>query len=146
MTAIPATAGAWWKPFELITERMLQPGTGVGYMQFALDFTPLPAIDLQSSGAQRAPKVEQTAGLYLYGHNVEFAWLLLHAADLLGIPRDTYASVVRPIFDQCVRYASTGNTGGLYRGTAEAPPRLKHKQFWQHAEVLVGMLDACCFS
>lgn len=146
MTRHPSHRRRLVETIELITERMLQPGTGVGYMQFALDFTPLPAIDFAVEWGSNEPPEGGAKPLDYtsYGHNVEFAWLLLHAADILGIPRDTYASVVRPIFDQCVRYGIDWEYGGVYiEGPAEAPPRLKHKQFWQHAEVLVGMLDAC---
>jgi mannobiose 2-epimerase len=78
-----------------------------------------------------------------YGHNVELAWLLLHAADVLGEPRAAYAEVVRRIFDQCVEFGIDRELGGVYiDGPPDAPPRNLHKQFWQQAEVLVGMLDA----
>jgi type IV pilus assembly protein PilQ len=50
---------------------------------------------------------------------------------------------VRPIFDHCVRYGIDREYGGVYvEGPHDAPPTLTEKQFWQQAELLVGMLDA----
>jgi mannobiose 2-epimerase len=74
---------------------------------------------------------------------VEFAWLLLHAADVLGQPRGTYDEVVRKIFDHCVSYGIDWEFGGVFvEGPQDGPTRLTEKQFWQQAEMLVGMLDA----
>jgi mannobiose 2-epimerase len=130
----------------LITERMLRPGSGTGYIQFGLDFTPLPAIMFAvewGRDAQPEDGVARPLTYTSYGHNVEFAWLLLHAADILGRKRADYAGVVRPIFDQCVRYGIDREFGGVFtEGPDDAPPTLTEKQFWQQAEVLVGMLDA----
>jgi mannose/cellobiose epimerase-like protein (N-acyl-D-glucosamine 2-epimerase family) len=131
---------------DLIISRMIDPRTGTGWMQFALDFEPLPAIMFAVEwGSDEEPEdgVARPLNFTSYGHNVEFAWLLLHAADVLGVPRETYADVVRRIFDHCVEFGIDGEFGGLYiEGPADAPPRNMHKQFWQHAEALVGMLDA----
>ncbi|MCK5739348.1 AGE family epimerase/isomerase, partial [bacterium] len=78
-----------------------------------------------------------------YGHNVEFIWLLLHAADVLGQPRKTYADIVRKICDHCVKFGVDREYGGLFvEGPHNGPPTITEKQFWQQAEVLVGMLDA----
>lgn len=132
---------------DLIIARMLHPEHGAGYMQFAMDFTPLPAIMFDVEwGSDEEPEdgVARPLNHTSYGHNVEFAWLLLHAADVLGTPRETYADVVRPIFDQCVRFGIDRDFGGVYiEGPFDAPPANRHKQFWQQAEVLIGMLDAC---
>ena len=130
----------------LITDRMLRPESGTGYIQFALDFTPLPAILFEVEwGRDAKPEdgVERPLSYTSYGHNVEFAWLLLHAADILGYERSRYAEIVRPIFDHCVRYGIDREYGGVYvEGPHDAPPTITEKQFWQQAELLVGMLDA----
>ena len=48
-----------------------------------------------------------------------------------------------PIFDHCVAYGIDWEYGGAYvEGAYDAPPTITEKQFWQQAEVLVGMLDA----
>jgi mannose/cellobiose epimerase-like protein (N-acyl-D-glucosamine 2-epimerase family) len=131
---------------DLIVTRMLDPETGLGYMQFSYDFTPLPAILFATEwGSDEAPEDGEAHPLEYtsYGHNVEFAWLLLHAADVLGLPRAGYARVVKPIFDHCVEFGIDPEHGGVYiDGPFDAPPTIQHKQFWQQAEVLIGMLDA----
>jgi mannose/cellobiose epimerase-like protein (N-acyl-D-glucosamine 2-epimerase family) len=131
---------------DLICTRMLDPQTGLGYMQFSFDFTPLPAILFATEwGSDEQPEdgVAHPLQYTSYGHNVEFAWLLLHAADVLGVRRADYANVVRPIFDHCVQFGIDPQYGGVYiDGPFGAPPAIRHKQFWQQAETLIGMLDA----
>jgi mannobiose 2-epimerase len=131
---------------ELIITRMLHPENGLGYIHFTYDFQPLRRIifatewgrDARPPGNEPSP-LDQTSP----GHNVEFAWLLLHAADILGISRETYASVVRPIFDHCLEFGIDSEYGGVYADTPmDQPTTLTDKQFWQQAEVLIGMLDA----
>ncbi len=131
---------------DLLIYRMLEPEGRGGYMQFGLDFQPLPAILFEVEwGSDEEPVggVAHPLDLTSYGHNIEFVWLLLHAADILGIPRTNYAEIVRRISDQCVQYGIDWEFGGVYvDGPFEGMASNQHKQFWQHAEVLVGMLDA----
>jgi mannobiose 2-epimerase len=130
----------------LISGQMLRPDSGTGYIQFALDFTPLPAILFEVEwGRDARPEdgLQRPLSYTSYGHNVEFAWLLLHAADILGYERARYAQIVRPIFDHCVQYGVDREYGGVFvEGPHDGPPTITEKQFWQQAEVLVGMLDA----
>jgi mannose/cellobiose epimerase-like protein (N-acyl-D-glucosamine 2-epimerase family) len=131
---------------DLIVARMLRPESGTGYIQFSLDFQPLPAILFAVEWGRDAQPVDGMArplDLTSYGHNVEFAWLLLHAADVLGKPRETYADVTRKIFDHTLEYGIDYEYGGVFvEGPYNAPTTITEKQFWQQAEVLVGMLDA----
>jgi mannose/cellobiose epimerase-like protein (N-acyl-D-glucosamine 2-epimerase family) len=131
---------------DLIIAKMLHPDAGIGYIQLSLDFQPLPAIlfDVEwGRDAQPEDGVARPLEYTSYGHNVEFAWLLLHAADILKQPRETYAGVVRRIFDHTVEYGIDRELGGVYvEGPFDAPTAVIEKQFWQQAEVLVGMLDA----
>lgn len=131
---------------DILTNKMLHPETGLGYIQFSLDFTPLPAImfdvewgrDAEPEDGLNRP-LENTS----YGHNVEFAWLLLHAADILGQNRQTYKEIVQRICDHCTDYGIDRTFGGVFvEGPQDAPPVITEKQFWQQAEVLIGMLDA----
>jgi mannobiose 2-epimerase len=146
MTRHPVHRRRLLEIIDLIIARMLDPKFGTGYIQFTPDFTPLPAI-LFAVDWGRDAKPEDGVARPLentsYGHNVEFAWLLLHAADVLGWPRDTYREVVRKIFDHCVQFGIDWDYGGvLVEGPQDGPTRLSEKQFWQQAEVLIGMLDA----
>jgi len=131
---------------DLIVTKMLHPENGTGYIQFSLDFEPLPAIifDVQwGRDADPEDGVARPLEYTSYGHNIEFVWLLLHAADILGEPCDKYAGIARKIFDHCVEYGIDREFGGvLVEGPMAGPTALGEKQFWQQAEVLVGMLDA----
>ncbi len=130
----------------LILTRMLHPDYGTGYMQFALDWTPLPAIQFDVEwGSDKEPEdgVSRPIDMTSYGHNAELAWLLLRAADILGYERSDYADVVGKIMDHCLCYGLDDRYGGVYiEGPMDAAARHHDKQFWQQAEVLVALLDA----
>ena len=131
---------------DLIIERMLHPEHGAGYMQFARDFTPLPAIMFEVEwGSDEEPEDGEARPLDFtsYGHNVEFAWLLLHAGEVLGLDSFRQAPEARRIFDHCRRFGIDNELGGVYiEGPFTAPPTNRRKQFWQQAEAMTGMLDA----
>lgn len=130
---------------DLILKRMLHPDTGLGYIHFTYDFQPLRRIIFATEWGRDARPVEEAAPIDQTspGHNVEFAWLLMHAADTLGLPRSTYAGVLRRTCDHCLEFGLDPEYGGVY---ADVPMTrsavLTEKQFWQQAEVLIGMLDA----
>lgn len=132
---------------DLLITRMLRPEDGTGYIQFALDFTPLPAIlfDVEwGRDAEPEDGLARPLEYTSYGHNVEFAWLLLHALDVLGDRADQYAGLVRKVFDHSMTYGVDREFGGVFvEGPYNSPPTITEKQFWQNAEMLVGMLDAC---
>ncbi len=151
MTGSPTHRRRLLEAIDLLTSRMLRPGSGTGYIQFTLDFQPIPAILFAVEWGRDAEPEDGLArplGYTSYGHNVELAWLLLHAADILRLPRATYADVARRIFDHCVEFGIDWEFGGVFvDGPWDAPPTATpgaagEKQFWQQAEVLIGMLDA----
>ena len=131
---------------DLLTGRMLHPNCGLGWLQFSLDFEPLPAILFSTQwGRDAAPEDGPARPLQYtsYGHNLEFAWLLLHAADVMGRARTDYEPIVRPIFEHSLRYGIDREMGGLFvEGPMHGPPTVTEKQFWQQAEAMVGFLDA----
>jgi len=146
MTRSPTHRRRLIETVDLILTRMLEPRTGLGYMQFALDFTPLEAIlfdtewgrDAEPDGSPAHP-LDMTSP----GHNVEFAWLLLHAADVLGVPRSQYADVLRRMCDHCIDFGLDRELGGVYADVPMTrPPTKTEKQFWQQAEAMIGLLDA----
>jgi mannobiose 2-epimerase len=146
MTGSPTHRRRLLEVINLLTERMVRAGSGTGYVQFSLDFTPLPAILFAVEWGRDAEPQDGLArplDYTSYGHSVEFAWLLLHAADVLGEHRSSYAPLVRRIFDHCVEFGIDHDLGGVFvEGPWDARPTITEKQFWQQAEVLVGMLDA----
>ena len=146
MTGHPSHLRRLLQVIDLIVGRMLHPVQRTGYIQYAPDFTPLPAILFDVEwGRDAAPEDGQARPLDYtsYAHNVEFAWLLLHAADVMGVGRETYADVAGANFAHCVTYGIDREFGGVFvEGPHHGPPTVTEKQFWQQAEVLVGMLDA----
>ena len=76
-----------------------------------------------------------------YGHNAEFAWLLNHALDVLKENRIITAiyfvsyTTTRLITESTMNMAFMWkvHSGGVYD---------REKEFWQQAEVLIGLLDA----
>jgi len=146
MTGSPTHRRRLLETIDLILTRMLHPQTRLGLIQFTLDFQPLGRILFETEwGRDAAPADGEAQPLDMTspGHNVEFVWLLLHAADVLGQPRETYADVARKICDHCVGLGIDRQFGGLYADVPMArPPEATEKQFWQQAEALIGLLDA----
>lgn len=130
---------------DVILTHMIHPDSGCGRNQFALDFTPLPAIAIRRTwNAEReGAAIESPLDSTSYGHNVELAWLLVRAGEVLGKPRDAYLDVIRRLVDHALRYGLDTTYGGIYRdGPHEGPALVRDKEFWQNAEALVGFLDA----
>lgn len=131
---------------ELIFKRIIHPEFGTGVAQFALDWTPLRAILFKDVwGSDR--DVDDDEGRPLnntsYGHNIEFAWLLIHAIKILGLNIEDYKEAARKIFDHTLEYGIDWENGGVFcEGPHGGPARERNKEFWQQAECLVGMLDA----
>ncbi|MBI2432511.1 MAG: AGE family epimerase/isomerase, partial [Candidatus Hydrogenedentes bacterium] len=131
---------------DLIFKYILHPVYGTGIAQFSLEWQPLRAIIFKDVwGSDR--DVEEDEGRPLdntsFGHNVEFAWLLKHSIDILGLDLDQYREPMRKMFDHCLNYGIDWERGGVYcEGPHDGPARERNKEFWQQAETLIGMLDA----
>ncbi len=131
---------------QVLFDRMLDAEHGTGIAQLGLDFTPLPAILFKTVwGADRdADTGARPLNNTSFGHNIEFAWLLLHTADILGEPRDTYRTVFENQVAHAAHYGVDQKYGGLYvEGPHDGPGTPTEKEFWQNAEALIGFLDAC---
>ena len=78
-----------------------------------------------------------------YGHNVEFAWLLTHALKTMGKPIDQYTDVLKASYNNAVQYGIDETYGGVYvEGSHDGRVYDQEKEFWQQAELLIGMLEA----
>lgn len=80
-----------------------------------------------------------------HGHMMEFAWLLLHAQQALGIPRDWdhFESLLR----HSLRYGFDHERGGFYfRGKPHEPACDTTKFWWVQAEGLSALTDAVAHS
>jgi len=82
----------------------------------------------------------KSAGLS-YGHNVEFAWLMIRAEEVLGRPLSW--SHFHAHLDHALRYGCDLERGGLYaRGVDNQPATDTSKVWWAAAEWVAALSDA----
>lgn len=130
---------------DIILTHMIDPVNGCGGNQYDLAFTPVPAIAIRRTwnADREGEAVETPTDTTSYGHNIELAWLLVRACEILGLPRDAYEDVVRRLVDHSLCFGLDREHGGVYRDGPHAGPAIvRDKEFWQNAEALVGYLDA----
>lgn len=133
---------------DILLNRIIHPDYKTGIPQFFKDWTVAPQIKFDIIwGWDRFPedgKKSNVANNTCYGHNAEFAWLLIHALDILKISPDIYREVFKVIFDHTIDNGIDTEFGGVYvEGSHSGGVYDREKEFWQQAEVLIGMLDAC---
>ena len=133
---------------QILIKRINHPQFGTGIPQFTPDWQAAPQIkfdiiwgwDRFTDGQQKANAEDNTA----FGHNVEFAWLLIHALKLLGINPMDYEETLKKSFNHAVENGIDKKYGGVYvEGPHSGGVYDREKEFWQQAEVLIGMLEAC---
>lgn len=147
-TQLPVHRRALQESIQIVTERMLHPEYGTGIPQFMPDWQVAPQIkfdivwgwDRFPDGGQQSKAEDNTS----YGHNVEFAWLFKHALDILEEKYDPNMNILKKLIDHAADNGIDDQFGGVY---VEGPHRGgvydREKEFWQQAEALIGMLDAC---
>lgn len=132
---------------EILARRMFRGETGTGVPQFTADWQEAPQIkfdvvwgwDRFSESGTKSNPMDNTS----YGHNVEFAWLLLEALDALGADLHGYDSLIEKSYRHALRYGLDWENGGVYvEGSHDGPATDLEKEFWQQAEVMNGMLVA----
>ncbi len=129
---------------ELIYDKMIDPGTGTGISMFTQDWTPIANVELDTVwGRDRFDEDGKSTDITSYGHNIELAWLYLHAQDILGIPREKSLDRVIPIYEHTYHRGIDWEFGGIFvEGQRDGEPTEVTKEFWQQAEAMVGFLDA----
>jgi mannose 2-epimerase len=149
LTGLERHRRALEEQLELIFERMVDPGTGCGISMFRPDWTPLANIQLGTVwGSDRFDPTGKPPETTSYGHNIELAWLTLHAEEVLergGAARDRARTRARlePIFRHTAEHGVDREHGGLYvEGPRNGEATDTDKEFWQQAEAMVGFLDA----
>lgn len=76
-----------------------------------------------------------------YGHNAEFAWLMIHAQRTLQIPADW--DHFFSILDHALEYGFDRERGGFYfKGFDEQPASDTGKIWWVQAECLAALTEA----
>lgn len=132
---------------QLLINKIMHPVYGTGIPQFWADWSVAPQIkfdiiwgwDRFSEDGLKSSAEDNTS----YGHNVEFAWLLMHALDIAKIPYDNYNTQLLKSFNHAIDYGNDWEFGGVYvEGSHAGEVYDREKEFWQQAEVLIGMLDA----
>jgi mannose 2-epimerase len=131
----------------ILINKILHPLYKTGIPQFYEDWTVAPQIkfdiiwgwDRFSDEGQKGNATDNTC----FGHNAEFGWLLIHALDILKIDAGGYLDLLRAIFDHTLHNGIDQEYGGVYvEGPHSGGVYDMEKEFWQQAEVLIGMLDA----
>jgi len=134
----------------ILIKRMMHPKYGTGIPQFTPDWKIAPQIkfdivwgwDRFAEGGKKPHAEDNTSA----GHNVEFAWLLLHALDILGISYLDYKNAIKKPLDHAVKNGIDNEYGGVYvEGPHSGGVYDMEKEFWQQAEVMIGMLDGCLY-
>lgn len=130
----------------VLTSRIIHPVYKTGIPQFYKDWSIAPQIkfdiiwgwDRFSEDGQKGNATDNTC----YGHNAEFAWLLLHALEILEIGVEEYSELFKIIYDHTVTNGIDYEFGGVYvEGPHSGGVYDREKEFWQQAEVLIGLLD-----
>jgi len=132
---------------DLLLNRIIHPKYKTGIPQFFKDWSIAPQIkfdivwgwDRFTEEGRKSHVTDNTC----YGHNAEFAWLLIHALEILKIEKAVYNDVLKTIFDHTLKNGIDEKYGGVYvEGPHAGGVYDTEKEFWQQAEVLTGMLDA----
>ena len=129
---------------ELIFHKMVHPETGTGIAMFTEDWRAIANVELDTVwGRDRFDDDGKSPDITSYGHNIELAWLYLHALQILKIAPENGLSRVVPIFAHTFKFGVDWQYGGLFvEGLRSGPVTEATKEFWQQAEALVGFLDA----
>ncbi|MEK6477171.1 AGE family epimerase/isomerase [Catalinimonas sp. 4WD22] len=132
---------------DIMLKRILHPEYHTGVPQFYPNWEVAPQIKFDivwgwdrftEDGAKK-----QADDNTSYGHNVEFAWLFTHALKVLKIDTKEFGTVLKASYDHAVNYGIDEEYGGVYvEGSHAGEVYDREKEFWQQAEVLIGMLQA----
>ena len=128
---------------DLIFAKMVDPETVTGISMFTEEWQPIANVELDTVwGRDRFDEDGKGINITSYGHNIELAWLYLHAQDILGIPRIESLDRVVPIYEHTYDKGLDWENGGIFvEGHRNGEPTEKTKEFWQQAEAMVGFLD-----
>lgn len=144
LSGLPKHRRALERIIELIFTKMVDRKSGLGVAMFTPDFRPINNIELDTVwGADRFDEKGKPPTVTSFGHNIELAWLFLHALDVLGVSREAGRDRALPLMEHACRYGVDRKYGGLYcEGLRSGRTHEDTKEFWQQAEAMVGFLDA----
>ena len=131
---------------DILVKRILHPEFGTGIPQFWPDWKIAPQIKFdiiwgwdRFKGSGEKPNAEDNTSA---GHNAEFAWLLIHAVDIMEIGIENYKEIIQKQLVHVVENGIDHEYGGVYvEGPHAGGVSDMEKEFWQQAEVMIGMLQ-----
>jgi mannobiose 2-epimerase len=133
---------------KLHIDKILHPEYKTGIPQFFADWQIAPQIkfdivwgwDRFSDDGLKGNAEDNTS----YGHNVEYAWLLMHALKVLDLPINEFEDIIRKQYDHALADGIDWEFGGVYvEGSHSGGVYDREKEFWQNAEMLIGLTQAC---
>jgi len=143
LTGAPQHRTALDEVAELLWTRMVEPTTGAGISMFRTDWTPIANVELETVWGSDRFAGDKSPEITSYGHNIELAWLYLHALDILGRERQAQSCRAVRTMRHTLEHGVDWGHGGLWvEGQRSGGPTERNKEFWQQAEALVGFLDA----
>lgn len=131
----------------LISDKILHPQYRTGIPQFFPDWRIAPQIkfdivwgwDRFSEDGSKGQAEDNTS----YGHNVEFAWLLMHALDVLNMPVNDHRKTIEKQFEHALKDGIDWEFGGVFvEGSHAGGVYDREKEFWQNAEMLIALAQA----
>ncbi len=132
---------------DILFKRINHPEYLTGIPQFTPDWQVAAQIkfdivwgwDRFEDGGEKANAEDNTS----YGHNVEFVWLFLHALDIMKMDHMPYEDTLKKILQHTLSDGIDDEYGGVYvEGSHSGGVYDREKEFWQQAEVMIGMLEA----
>lgn len=133
---------------DLLLDKILHPVYKTGIPQFYADWKVAPQIkfdiiwgwDRFSEDGVKGQAEDNTS----YGHNVEFAWLLMRALEILEIPIASFSDIILKQFEHALKDGIDMEYGGVFvEGSHAGGVYDREKEFWQNAEMLIGLTQAC---
>jgi mannobiose 2-epimerase len=120
----PALRGVLLELVGIMLDRIVDPKAGHLGLFFAADWTP-------------------RSDLVSYGHDIEAAWLLMRAAEVLGDP--ALEARIRPLairIAEATLAEGVDSDGGVYNQGGPAGLTDANKEWWPQAEAVIGFLEA----
>jgi mannose/cellobiose epimerase-like protein (N-acyl-D-glucosamine 2-epimerase family) len=133
---------------DLLVDKILHPVYKTGIPQFYADWKVAPQIkfdviwgwDRFSEDGVKGQAEDNTS----YGHNVEFAWLLMRALQILDIPIAAFSDIILKQLEHALEDGIDMEYGGVFvEGSHAGGVYDREKEFWQNAEMLIGLTQAC---
>ncbi len=130
----------------VILEKMVDHQAGCGRNQFDAALNPIPPIAIRRTWNDDRGKnevIRELVDTTSYGHNLELAWLLERAGQVMGDSPARFDEYIKRFADHALHNGFDHDLGGVYRdGPHEGAALVRDKEWWQNCESLVGFLCA----